>query len=146
MSQNTKLAVEHEKKERIPVWIYPSTLEAIDKAMYQANCKSRSEFLENAAQMYAGYISADSAVKYLPAALVAALRATVQCSEDRISRLLFKQTVELSMMMNVLAAGLEIDDSQLDDLRWRCVQNVKKTNGSISFKDTLKEHNNGGFE
>lgn len=146
MSQNTKLAVEHEKKERIPVWLYPSTLEAIDKAMYQANCKSRSEFLENAAQMYAGYISADSAVKYLPAALVAALRATVQCSDDRISRLLFKQTVELSMMMNVLAAGLEIDDSQLDDLRWRCVQNVKKTNGSITFKDTLREHNNGGFE
>ena len=70
MSQNTKLAIEHEKKERIPVWLYPSTLEAIDKAMYQANCKSRSEFLENAAQMYAGYISADSAVKYLPAALV----------------------------------------------------------------------------
>ena len=146
MSQNTKLAVEHETKVRIPVWLYPSTLETIDKAMYQANCKSRSEFLENAAQMYAGYISADSAIKYLPAALVSALRATVQCSEDRISRLLFKQTVELSMMMNVLAAGLEIDDSQLDNLRWRCVQNVKKTNGSITFKDTLREHNSEGFE
>ena len=102
--------------------------------------------MENAAQMYAGYISADSAVKYLPAALVSAFQATVQLSEDRIARLLFKQTVELSMMMNVLAAGLEIDDSQLDDLRWRCVQNVKKTNGSITFKDTLREHNNGGLE
>ena len=146
MSQNTQLVPQHEKKERIPVWLYPSTLEAIDKAMYQANCKSRSEFLENAAQMYAGYISADSAIKFLPAALVSAFQATVQLSEDRIARLLFKQTVELSMMMNVLAAGLEIDDSQLDDLRWRCVQAVKKTNGSISFKDTLKEHNNGGFE
>ena len=41
MSQNTKPAVEAEKKERIPVWLYPSTLKAIDKAMYQANCKSR---------------------------------------------------------------------------------------------------------
>ena len=64
----------------------------------------------------------------------------------RISRLLFKQTVELSMMMNVLAAGLEIDDSQMDDLRWRCIQNVKKTNSSITFKDTLREHTNGGLE
>ena len=146
MSQNTQLVPQHEKKERIPVWLYPSTLEAIDKAMYQANCKSRSEFLENAAQMYAGYISADSAIKFLPAALVSAFPATVQLSEDRIARLLFKQTVELSMMMNVLAAGLEIDESQLDDLRWRCVQNVKRTNGGITFKDTLREHNNGGFE
>ena len=98
MSQNTKSAVESEKKERIPAWLYPSTLKAIDKAMYQANCKSRSEFLEHAAQMYAGYISADSAVEYLPAALVAALRATVEGSEMRISRLLFKLTVEISMI------------------------------------------------
>ena len=50
------------------------------------------------------------------------------------------------MLMNVLAEGLEIDESQLDDLRWRCVQNVKKTNGSITFKDTLREYDNGGFE
>ena len=52
----------------------------------------------------------------------------------------------MSIMDNVLAAGLEIDASQLDALRWRCVQNVKKTNGSISFKETLREHDNGGFE
>ncbi len=55
--------------------------------------------------------------EYLPTASVSALRATVQGSETRISRLLFKLTVEISMMMHVLAAGLEIDDSQLDDLR-----------------------------
>ena len=47
-------------------------------------------------------------------------------------------------MMHVLAAGLEIDDSQLDELRWRCVQEVKKTNGGIKFKNVLQEHDNGG--
>ena len=41
------------------------------------------------------------------------------------------------MMMHVLALGLEIDVSQLDDLRWRCVQEIKKVNGTISFKDAL---------
>ena len=74
---------------------------------------------------------------FLPSALVAALRSTVQGSENRIARLLFKLTVEISMMMNVLAMGLEIDASQLDALRWQCVQEVKKTNGAITFKDTL---------
>ena len=66
-----------------------------------------------------------------------------QCSEDRIARLLFKLTVEISMMMNVLAAGLEIDASQLDALRWRCVQEIKKTNGAITFKDTLGKQKDG---
>lgn len=129
-----------EIKTRIPLWLYPSTLEAVDRAMARDNCKSRSEFIENAIRFYAGYLSGEDAVEFLPAALVSALRATVQCSENRIARLLFKLTVELSMMMNVLAAGLEIDNSQLDDLRWRCVQEVKKTNGSITFKDTLEKN------
>lgn len=146
MSQNTKIAVESEKKERIPVWLYPSTLKAIDRAMYQANCKSRSEFLEKAAQMYAGYISADNAVEYLPAALVSAFRATIQLSEDRVSRLLFKLAVEMSMMMNVLAIGLEIDDTQMDRLRGQCVQAVKRSNGGISFKDVVRTKNNGEYE
>ena len=59
---------------------------------------------------------------------------------------MFKETVELSMMMNVLAIGLEIDDTQMDRLRGRCVQEVKKTNGSISFKDVVRAKNYGEYE
>ena len=81
--------------------------------------------------------------EFLPPIFVHAMRGTIQCSEDRIARLLFKLTVEISMMMHVLAAGLEIDASQLDDLRWRCVQEVKKTNGTITFKDTLGKQKDG---
>ena len=40
--------------------------------------------------------------------LVAAIRATVQNSESHICRLLFKLAVEMDMMMNVLAAAMEI--------------------------------------
>ncbi len=128
-----------EIKTRIPLWLYPSTLEVVDRAMARDNCKSRSELIENAIRFYAGYLSGEDAVKFLPAALVSALRATVQCSEDRIARLLFKLTVELSMMMNVLAIGLEIDSSQMDRLRGQCVQAVKRSNGTITFKDTVQE-------
>ena len=83
------------------------------------------------------HLAAEESSRFLPPALVAALRSTVQGS---IAPLLFKLTVEISMMMHVLAAGLEIDASQLDQLRWQCVQEVKKVNGGISFKDTLKQH------
>ena len=49
----------------------------------------------------------------MPPALVAAMRGTVQDSENRIARLLFKLAVEINMMMNVLAAGMEISDEDL---------------------------------
>uniref|UniRef100_UPI0034A1B702 conjugal transfer protein TrbL family protein n=1 Tax=Anaerotruncus rubiinfantis TaxID=1720200 RepID=UPI0034A1B702 len=42
------------------------------------NCKSRSDYLETAAQFYAGYLSGEEATAYLPPALVAAMRGTVQ--------------------------------------------------------------------
>ena len=135
-----------EEKPRIHTRISPETERKMDAAMPSSNCKSRNEFVERAICFYSDYIMSQEATNFLAPMLVSALRATIQSSENRISRLLFKQTVELCMMMNVLAAGLEIDESQLDDLRWRCVQNVKKTNGSISFKDTLKEHDNGWLE
>ena len=135
-----------EEKTRIHTRISPDTQRKMEIAFPNANCRSRNEFVEEAIRFYSDHIISREVTDFLAPALVSALRATVQGSENRIARLMFKQTVELNMMMNVLAAGLEIDDSQLDELRWRCVQNVKKTNGSISFADTLRNHNNGGFE
>jgi hypothetical protein len=42
------------------------------------------------------------------------------------------------MMMNVLAAGMEISEEDLRQLRARCVREVKQTNGNISLKDAVK--------
>ena len=132
-----------EIKTRIPVWLYPSTLEVMDRAAETAGCKSRSEYLEKAALFYAGYVSGQEATAYLPPALASVLRGTVQDTENRICRLLFKLAVELDMVMNVLAAGMEISDDTLRDLRGHCVQNVKKTNGTVTL-DKAVEYQRGG--
>ena len=133
----------YEKKQRIPVWLYPDTLRAIDNAMEQANCKSRSEFLENSARMYAGYISANNALTYLPPVLMSAVRGAIQDSENRIAHLLFKQAVELDMVMDVVAGGFKVGDDTLKQLRARCVQEVKKTGGAVTFDAAVKYQNGG---
>ena len=147
MSKNTHISVEPntpaEVKTRIPVWLYPSILEVMDRAMKIANCKSRSEYLEKAALFYAGYVSGQDATAYLPPALASVLRGTVQDTENRICRLLFKLAVEQDMVMNVLAAGMEIPDEQLRALRGRCIQDVKKTSGSISLDDAVRYQRGG---
>ena len=128
----------HEKKQRIPVWLYPDTLRAIDSAMEQANCKSRSEFLEKAARMYAGYISANNALTYLPPVLMTAVRGAVQDSENRIARLLFKMAVELDMVMNVVAGTMRVNPETVKQLRATCIENVKKTGGTVTFDAAVK--------
>ena len=135
-----------EEKTRIHTRISPDTKRKMEIAMPSANCQSQNEFVEKAIRFYSDHIISREVTDFLAPALVSALRATVQLSEDRISHLMFKQTVELSMMMNVLAIGLEIDDTQMDRLRWQCVQEVKKSNGSITFKDVVKAKNYGGYE
>ena len=128
-----------EEKVKFLMRIDPDTDRKIKTAMPNANCRSQNEFVESAVRFYCDYLAAEDVANFLPPIFVHAMRDTIKCSEDRISRLLFKLTVEISMMMHVLAMGLEVNTNQLDQLRWQCVQEVKKTNGSISFKGTVQE-------
>ena len=127
------------EKVKFAMRIKPETQDLVRQWYGRDNCQSQNEFIEKAIHFYVEHLAAEKSSMFLPSALVSALRATVQGSEDRISRLLFKLAVEMSMMMNVLAIGLEIDASQMDRLRGQCVQAVKKSNGSISFKETVQE-------
>ena len=46
-------------------------------------------------------------------------------------------TVELAVMMNVVAANNNIDPVSLERLRGECVKEVKRLNGSFSFDDAV---------
>ena len=59
-------------------------------------------------------------------------------SENRIATLLFKLTVEMSIMMNVIAAMADVDEETLRKLRIKCVEDAKRTNGSISLAQTVR--------
>ena len=45
------------------------------------------------------------------------------------------------MVMNLLAAAMEIPEARLRELRVRCIENVKKTNGSITMDDAVDYQN-----
>lgn len=129
------------EKIKFALRISPEVQQLVKDMCPRDNCQTQNEFIERAIRFYAGYISGQDACDMLPKALVAALDATVKSSEMHISRMLFKLTVELSIMMQVLAYGMEVDPAVLDNLRGKCVQEVKRTNGSITFKDAVDYQN-----
>ena len=94
--------------------------------------------MEKAVEFYLGYLNAQKAENYLPYMLGETLDAKLGVLGDRIGRLLFKLTVEESMLMHIIASDTDVDAPTLDRLRGRCVQDAKRTNGEISFKDILK--------
>ena len=127
-----------EKKMRIPLWIYPSTMEEVDRLMEQDNCRTRSEFIEKAVQFYCGYLKTERENTYLPVAVSSAIEGRLGGAENRISRLLFKLAVETSMMMNILAGKLDVEEADLGKLRGKCIEEVKRSNGSITFDEVLR--------
>ena len=131
------------EKIKFALRIAPETQQLVKELCERDNCQSQNEFIEKAIRFYAGYVSGKEATAYLPPALVAAMRGTVQDSENRIARLLFKLAVEVDMMMHLFATAMEIEPELLEKLRALCVREIKKTNGSISLKDVV-EYQRGG--
>jgi len=117
--------------------IAPDTEHKVQEAMKKENCLSKNEFVERALRFYCDYLAAEEISEYLPPLFLQAMRGTLRDGENRIARLLFKNAVELDMVMHVLAAGLEISNEDLQKLRGKCVQEVKKTNGAISLHDAV---------
>ena len=128
-------------KQRTTIWLSLKVMNQLDEMRERNNCKSRSEFIEKAIQFYDGYNRSTVENQYLPVALSSALNGIVKVSEDRLSKLLFKNAVEIAMMMNVISATAEIDDTTLKKLRLKCINEVKTTNGKISFEDINKYQN-----
>ena len=130
--------IKNNVKKRTAVWLYPETIDKMDNLLERDNCKSRSEFIDKALNFYMGYLVSEDTTGYLSKILISAMQGTLKETENRNSSNLFRLSVEMSMMMNILAAGLEINEEELHSLRGRCVQQVKKTRGKVSMEEAIK--------
>ena len=128
-------------KKKFALWLHPQTLEEISGAYAADNCRSKSEFIEKAIRFYIGYLTAEDKSNYLPNMFLSNMRAIASESDNRMSRMLFKLTVELAMIMNLMAANYEIDPETLERLRGSCVREVKRLGGSFSMEDAVDWQN-----
>ena len=127
-----------EIKTRIPLWIFPSVLEEVEKSYKKDNCSSKSEFIEKAVKFYIGYLKEESNVNYLSKHITEMVDATISGTEQRLARLLFKIAVELGKLSHMVAAANDVDDETLRKLQAMCVAEVRKINGVISYDSAVK--------
>ena len=126
-----------EVKRRVQLWIKPSTLELVDQYYQSDNCASRSEFIEKAILFYLGYLSCQENQDYLADVIPSTVKGIVDESSNRMGRLLFKMAVEQAVISNILAAVCDVNQQELKRLRGQCVQEIKRTNGMLSFEQAL---------
>ena len=124
-----------DNKKSTTIWLRPSVIRRMDAWMEEANCRSRSEFIEKAVLFYIDHLAAADGRSILPNAMLSSMKSIVAESDNRICRLLFKMAVELAVTMNVVAANSDIDDITLERLKGECVKEVKRLNGNFTFRD-----------
>ena len=129
--------MDHDSK-RIGLYINQDLLKTCDNAISRTNATSRSDFISNAIEFYIAWLDSKNTTKILTPALESVIGSKILDTEDRIARVLFKQGVELAMLMHVVAATNDITESQLKDLRKICVEEVKRNSGKYKFEDAFR--------
>ena len=92
---------------RIGIYIDKQLLSRCDAAIPAANARSRSELISDALELYLAWLHNKDASKVLTPALESVIAGKIGDTENRLARVLFKQGVELAMLMHVVAAANE---------------------------------------
>ena len=124
-------------KEKFALWVRPTTMQGVRENYREDNCRSQSEFIENAILFYLGYLTADKPKSFLPSMFLSTLKGIVAESDNRTSGLLFKIAVELAILQNLIAATNEVDELTMTKLRGECIKEVKKIHGIFTMEKAM---------
>ena len=126
-----------EKKQKFALWIYPSTMDTIDRYLEKSECRSKSDFIEKSILFYAGFLAARDYKDYIPNVVISCMKGSLGMFERRTSNILFKVAVEISMMNFLLASAHRVSKTTMEDLRNMCIQEVRSYNGSLTLEDAV---------
>ena len=125
-------------KEQIAFRVTPQMKREIDLIMDSDGSRTRNEFLEHAVQFYIDHLLARD-MSTLPLSVTSAINGRLGMLEDRLSALQFNNSVELDMLVQIIAHIYKFNDTALRKLRSDSVKNVKQTSGRVSLANAARE-------
>nr|MBQ4458144.1 ribbon-helix-helix protein, CopG family [Clostridia bacterium] len=126
---------------RMGVYISKKLQDRVDHAISKTDARSRSEFISDALELYLAWLDSYDYSKVLTPALESVIEAKIKETENHIAGVLFKQGVELAILMHVIAASQQYDPDSLEELRKHCVNEVRKYSGRYRFEDAVAFQN-----
>ena len=131
-----------ENTHKMTIRLSPLTEFRLERDYHLDGSRSKNEFIERAITHYQDLLEAEQN-ETLPAAIQSAIDGRLGMFEDRISKLLYKLTVEIDMGMSTVLDCVQVDDDYLRRLRSDSVRNVKATNGLLTFEQKVKDRDDG---
>ena len=125
-------------KSKFSVRIDTELVTLADAYVKDGTVQSRTELIEDALRFYLGFLTSQKAEDYLLQAISSVMLGTVQDSENRLARMDFKIAVELAKLSQVISYSHDIDEVALKKLHAKCVEEVKRINGTIDFESAYR--------
>ncbi len=125
-------------KTRYTLHLQNETMQLIQKWYKDDGCTTMNEFVEKAIRFYAGYVSNEKVENYLPNIVISTLKSIVRDSENRHNRNLYRIALEMSMLMNIMAAVHHIPEDSLVKLRGDCEDEIRRINGMLTIDTAVR--------
>ena len=125
-------------KTKFSIRVDTKLLELCDEYIEKIDALNRTELIETALRFYLSYLTSQNIEDYLLQSLSSVLTSTIHDSENRMACANFKMAVELSKLAHVIAYSHDIDESTMKKLHLKCLDEVKRINGSVKFDDAYK--------
>ena len=135
-----------DNKKSTTIWLRPSVISRMDGWLEADNCQSRSEFVDKALRFYMGYLGTEDNTTYISRAILTAIQGTMDLNNHRLQTILFKCAVELNMLCHTIAAHFRADPIHTRELRAYAVDEVKRTNGQVSFESAVHQQRRIEYE
>ena len=131
------------EKDKLAVYLAPEKKAELERRCHEDGSKSMTEFIRQALDFYLGYLDAQDAGIFLPAAIRSCIDGRLGTMENRMASLLFKQAVELDMCERILADSYRLDETYLRRKRAESIESVKRTNGKLRFEQIARQRDEG---
>lgn len=99
---------------RTTIWIEDEQKKAIRENMEMANASSESEYIRMAIDFYSGYIKTDKVENYMLNTLSSMLQATIEKSEERIIRYVYKMAIEQGVLNRIIGIENSVDEEEFE--------------------------------
>lgn len=128
-----------EAKTKFPVYMTKEEADRLEANYQRDGCASKTEFIMKAVNFYIDYLNTQDAGTLLPRAVSSAMEGRLGQLEKRMSAALYREAVQMEMVMRFLADCYRVDEEYLWQLRSKSVKSVKATNGQLQFEDVVRE-------
>lgn len=124
-----------DKKQKHSYWLRPSLVTEMENILDDVNATSKSDFVTQAIKFYIGYLRQKKCIDFISPLLAQSIKSEIGNVEQNISKMLFKLSVEQSIVNNLIANQSEIDENTMERLRNSCAEEVAWLGGVVTFED-----------